>query len=692
MDPKYKPDEGLASPLDARGTVMRLSPEETQKLVEDLRLHQTELELQNEELKRAQEVIEESRQKLADLYDFAPVAYLTLDKKGLIEEANLTASGLLGLARQQLVGVPFLYYVAPEYQDEYLLHRKRALGAGQKQIYELRMRRQGGELFWGRLETIPVGPVASDGQAASLRCAIIDITDRKLAEVALQESQEKYRTLVESVGSIIIRLDNEGRVVFLNEYGRSFFGYSSEELFAKGVIGTIVPRKEAGRLDVKAFLSSMAEHPERYREAELENRRQNGEKVWVSWSTRILRDEQGLFSGVLAVGSDLTQRRRLEEQLRHAQKMEALGTLTGGIAHDFNNILAAIIGFTELLRDRLDVKSHDRRYLNRVLEAGLRGRDLIRRMLAFSRKMEQEKKPILLGGVVTEAIGFCKSTSPSTVRFKVRIEPDVGRVLADPAQMEQVVLNLCTNAVQAMRDKGGVLDVEVSDRTLDGPGSGPDGMKPGRYARLVVSDTGSGMSAGVMERIFDPFFTTKKVGEGTGLGLSVVHGIVQAHDGHIFVQSEEGKGSRFTVYLPMVGESVDMAGETVTEQEILSGTERVLFVDDEELLVEAAKEILKGLGYAVTAVTSSGEALKLFKTDPGRFDLIMTDVTMPDMTGVELARRMLAIRADVPVIMCTGYSHLIDADAAKAAGIRAFAMKPLTRREIARTIRGVLDG
>ena len=383
-----------------------------------------------------------------------------------------------------------------------------------------------------------------------------------------------------------------------------------------------------------------------------------------------------------------SERRQLEEQLRQAQKMEALGTLTGGIAHDFNNILAAMIGFAEIVRDRAPEESREKHHLERVLEAGLRGRELIKRMLAFSRKTEQEKKRILLSTVVEETMKFVRSSTPSTISIRVGAQDESRMVFADPVQMQQVVLNLCTNAVQAMQEKGGLLEVELSEWTLSESDGGPHGMKPGPYVKLVVRDTGKGISRDIIDRIFDPFFTTKKVGEGTGLGLSVVHGIVHQHEGHISVESEEGKGSTFTVSLPAV--EAALSEEGVAEQSAPMGTERILFVDDEELLAEMGKEILEDLGYEVIATTSSAEALALFKSEPGRFDLVITDVTMPEITGLDLAREILALRPDMPVIMCTGFSHLVNPDTARAAGIRAFAMKPLTKREMARTIRHVL--
>jgi two-component system, chemotaxis family, CheB/CheR fusion protein len=384
------------------------------------------------------------------------------------------------------------------------------------------------------------------------------------------------------------------------------------------------------------------------------------------------------------------ERQQLEAQLRQVQKMEALGTLTGGIAHDFNNILAAIIGFTEIVRDHTAKDGRDKHHLERIMEAGLRGRELIKRMLAFSRKTEQEKKPVFLSGIVTETMNFVRSSTPTTINIRLDVKSESGMVFADPVQIQQVILNLCTNAVQAMKRSSGILRVEVSDWMVDESNGDTGGMKPGPYIRLMVNDTGTGIPADIIDRVFDPFFTTKGVGEGTGLGLSVVHGIVLQHEGYIFVQSREGEGSTFMVYLPMVAEEVPV--RSLNEPLASMGTERVLFIDDEELLAEMGGEMLEDLGYKVTVTTSSSEALSLVKTDPYQFDLVITDVTMPEITGVELAQGILDLRADMPIIMCTGFSHLVDGDAVKASGVKAFAMKPLTKREIAKTIRTVLDG
>ena len=324
------------------------------------------------------------------------------------------------------------------------------------------------------------------------------------------------------------------------------------------------------------------------------------------------------------------------------------------------------------------------------MEASLRGRELVRQMLTFSRKTEQENKPLQLSSIVKETVKLLRASTPATIAIRLNAQSESGLIIGDPTRIQQVLMNLCTNSVYAMREKGGALDIELSDFSVSSSNRNAHGIGPGLYMRLVVRDTGTGIPPEIVGRIFDPFFTTKSVGEGTGLGLSVVMGIVKQSNGHITVESEPGRGSTFTVYFPKTAEQTKT--DAMSDDELPTGSERILFVDDEEALVEMGEGILADLGYEVFSRMSSMEALAVFKADPSRFDLVITDQTMPDMTGVELAGEILAVRADMPIIMCTGFSHVVDADKAKAAGIKAFAMKPLTKKQIAKTVRNVLDG
>jgi signal transduction histidine kinase/ActR/RegA family two-component response regulator len=388
--------------------------------------------------------------------------------------------------------------------------------------------------------------------------------------------------------------------------------------------------------------------------------------------------------------AETKEREQAEQQLRQAHKLEALGTLAGGIAHDFNNMLAAIIGFSELIRDHLPEESRERRHIMKVLEAGMRGRDLVKQLLTFSRRTEEQRKPLRLSSILKETVKLLRASIPTTISISANVKSESGVILGDPVQIQQVIMNLATNAAYAMRERGGILDISLSDFSVGRSNENPHGMEPGLYMKLTVQDTGTGVPPAIMEKIFDPFFTTKKQGEGTGLGLSVVMGIVKQYEGYITAESEPGKGSIFTVYFPKV-EEAPVTEAAPGHEAVPTGDERILFVDDEEALVEMGEDLLAELGYEVVCRTSSREALALFRLDPSRFDLVVTDQTMPDLTGIELAKEMLLIRPDIPIILCTGFSHLVDADSARVAGIRGFVMKPLTKREIARTVRKVLD-
>jgi PAS domain S-box-containing protein len=417
-----------------------------------------------------------------------------------------------------------------------------------------------------------------------------------------------------------------------------------------------------------------------------------GEKgVLETLATRI-RDHQGTVVGALQCGQDVTDKVHLRNRLQHSQKMEALGTLAGGVAHDFNNILTAILGFAQLARDQVAGGTPYRRYLDQVLSAGSRAADLVRQILTFSRWTEQERKPVEVPPIIKEALKLLRSSLPTTIeiRQEIAIEPQEGMVLADPTQIHQVMMNLCTNAAHAMRTRGGVLGVSLSRIGVTAPlvARYPD-LKPGPHLQLTVSDTGYGMDAALMERIFDPYFTTKGLGEGTGLGLAVVQGIVKSCGGLITVYSEPGQGTTFNIFLPEIRCDATLEAEAPVEP--ATGSERILFVDDEKTLVDLGKEMLESLGYDVVAKTSSIEALATFRNQPPAFDLVITDMTMPGLTGSELAQELLAIRSDLPIILCTGFSGLINGPQCKAMGIREFVMKPYVSTNLAKTIRKALQ-
>ena len=385
----------------------------------------------------------------------------------------------------------------------------------------------------------------------------------------------------------------------------------------------------------------------------------------------------------------LEEKAKLTSQIQQAQKMESIGTLAAGIAHDFNNILTVIFGYTNMALYNIPENSPARNDLDSVLKASDRAKNLVRQILTFSRESELALQQIKPHAIVKEVVSLLRSAIPTTIEINHDIDPECGTILADPTQIHQVLMNLSTNAVHSMQEKG-VLEISLKQAVFTrGDLVHYPEMVPGAYVRLSVSDTGVGMEQETLNRIFDPFFTTKKIGEGTGLGLSVVHGIVMAHHGMITVDSTPGKGTTFHVFFPII--ETEKIQVVENDQALPTGNERILIVDDEEYLTEMWRQLLKFLGYRVTTTTSSKKALDIFRAQPEEFDLVITDQTMPGMTGAELSQELMGIRPDIPIILCTGYSSRVSIEEAIAMRIRKFFMKPVDTRQLAIAIREILD-
>ncbi|MBL0713990.1 MAG: PAS domain S-box protein [Desulfosarcina sp.] len=424
----------------------------------------------------------------------------------------------------------------------------------------------------------------------------------------------------------------------------------------------------------------------------------DGRLVWLHSRAELIQrtgDRPPIVSGMI---QDITsfkqaeeEKAQLENQLRHAQKMESIGTLAGGIAHDFNNILWPIIGFAEMTAADLEENSPLRSNLNEILKAANRAKEMVQQILTFSRRNKDEQKPLKEKPIIEESLKLLRSSLPATIEIQSRLNAESEFVMADATQIHQLVLNLCTNAYQAMRDRGGVLEVSLEEVFFDGDvAERPHELSPGAHACLKIRDTGPGMDAATMERIFEPYFTTKGPAEGTGMGLSMVHGIVQSYNGCIDVESTVGIGTLFTIYIPQIA-SGEETSITETTDFIPVGHERLLLVDDEPQLLEMQRQMLKRLGYEVTAVSGSVEALDLFGRNPEAFDLMITDQTMPNLTGGELAARILHIRDNLPIILCTGFSESLSPEAAAEIGIRHYLHKPIPLKALARTVRLVLN-
>jgi signal transduction histidine kinase len=381
--------------------------------------------------------------------------------------------------------------------------------------------------------------------------------------------------------------------------------------------------------------------------------------------------------------------KKTHAQLLHAQKMEALGTLAGGIAHDFNNILAVIIGFSEIVIDELSDNPELKDDVKEIHIAGQRAKSLVRQILTFARKTDTERKPLQASLFIKEGLKMLRATIQTTIEIKPKIESKA-LIMGDPVHLNQIIMNLCTNAAHAMEDEGGVLEVSLTQEEIKTPLVSRGVRLPvGKYLKLAISDTGTGISPKVIDSIFEPYFSTKQIGEGTGLGLSVVHGIVTSYNGLITVDSEFNIGSTFTVFLPVLKQTSEQI--ELEEKELPTGNEKILFVDDEASITKMADKMLARLGYQITTCQNGPEAIALIKSNPTAFDLAITDMTMPGMTGDKLAQELMNIRSDIPVIVCTGYSKKISEESILEIGVKALVMKPFKKDILAHTIRDVLD-
>lgn len=509
-----------------------------------------------------------------------------------------------------------------------------------------------------------------------------EIGQRRESEKALLKSKESWERTFNAISDTICLQDPDMRIVRINEAGCKMFQATEEEIIGKHCY--------------ELFRGTSSPCPDCPMDGNCQNFIPTGEETYhprlkktFLISTSPIFHSEGNIEGIVHIAKDISEQKKIQKHLQRAQKMEAIGTLAGGIAHDFNNILSAILGFTDLALLEADDESLQKK-LHSVKKAGYRAKELVSQILNFSRQSPLERRPILISPIIKEALKLLKASLPSSIEICQDIEDHSGKILADPTQIHQIIMNLCTNAFHAIGEENGVLTVTLGNERVQEERPAFDGtIKPGHYLKLTVADTGAGMDETILNQIFEPFFTTKGKGIGTGMGLSLVRGVVKECGGAIIVTSTPGKGSTFEIYFPQVKSGSEVEKTSVL-QDLPTGRGRILLIDDDRILVEIGLQLLTTLGYEVTGAVKALEAKEIFMKTPHEFDMVITDQMMPHIRGAELAKEFLAVRPDLPVIICTGLSSSLSIDEATAIGIREVLLKPLNIYALARTIKKYL--
>lgn len=625
-------------------------------------------------------------EKLAEQFQYtiemSQEAVFWLGRDGKFTYVNKQACHSLGYTDKELLSL-FLWDIDPDFPPERWDDQWEHLKSTGQITLETRHRRKDGSIFPVEVSACQVVFEGKEFHAAFVR----NITVRNKIADELQKRESLYRSLFDYVPDGILVANQKSYYLDANPTMCNMLGYSRKELIGRHATDIVSPQ---GVERIEPALAQIKRNTKYSREWQF--RRKDGSIFDAE--VRVNKMPDGTL---LALVRDITRQKQaeadksnLEKQLHQSQKMEAVGTMAGGIAHDFNNLLTMITANIDSMLNKRKDGISDEDNLKNIKRATLRATNLVMQILAFSRQEKTDLKPVDLKTVIDESLKLLRSTLPSTVEILPRIGCEHVFVEADTTQLQQILINLCTNAVHAMDEKGlltiglGITDLSSQDIPM------PAQLQAGKYAKLTVRDTGVGMTQEILDRIFDPFFTTKEVGVGTGMGLSMVHGIVKQHGGSITVESKKNNGTTFCVYLPAIINAVTEL-EEVKETLLPTGTERILFVDDEECIAETCGELLEYQGYKVTSVTSSTEALEIFKANPEDFDLVFTDQTMPKISGVHLAAELLKIRADIPIILCSGYNSVVSESEAKEIGLRELCIKPMDMEKLAKVARKILD-
>jgi len=650
----------------------------------------------------------ESNERYKSIAEIIPDLIFEFDLEGRLTFCSKVVEKLFGYTLEEIRGKNFREMTSPETTQTATEGFETLIAGKPIENMQIAILRKGG----GYLPIeVSAGPLIIKGKVIGVQGIVRDVSARKKTEIDhikyqerleaevsvrtrdLMKSEARYRGIVEDSRNMVCRFLLDGTITFANQACSNYTDGTIEDLLGYDFFEWIAASEESEVSENGLQPPYLGDFPAFF---DRQLRLTDGSIRWIRWSGHRLYNSDGSFAEYQAVGQDITEQKEAEiekmkaEQFhKRAQKLEALGTLSAGIAHDFNNILAVLLGNVQLALDDVPQESRSRKNFDEMIKAILRARDMVKQILTFSRKGEQLPRPLSLTPVVKESIKFLRSSIPATIEILENVN-ETDLVNADPTQISQVMMNLGSNAAHAMSDQPGVLEVSLENINIDHRQKHDFGViDEDRYVKMVVRDTGCGMPSAVISRVFDPYYTTKEEGEGSGMGLAVVHGIVEAHNGIITVSSEPGKGSAFKILFPAVnGENIPDRG---IPGSLVGGTERILLVDDRENLLKVEKDLLEHLGYRVTAIIDPIEALEAFRKQPDQFDLVYTDMIMPHMTGLMLSRKLLEIRPEIPIILYTGLGDLIDSEKIQESGIRAFLKKPILLEELASTIRETLE-
>jgi len=628
--------------------------------------------------------LRKAEKKYRSIFENATEGIFQSTMDGKVINANPAFAKILGYqSPEELISKIFdighQHWLNPEKREEFvkILQNDRVIKS-----YEVQFRKKDKTIIWVSLNALPI--YDSHGDLRHIEGLVQDISERKKAETELQ----RLSTAVEQVVENIIITDAVGKIKYVNPAFERNIGYTLKEVY------DIDHRFFGADKTEKKVYGQMLKTVEddRVWTGRITSRKKNNDLIIEDAIVSPIKSPLGSFMGYVSINRDVTLKAKFENQLRQSQKMEAIGTLAGGIAHDFNNILGVIIGCSELATNSISKNHRAVKDIEQVLTAGLRAKSLVSQILTFSRQEEDKKIPLILSPFIKEVVKFLKATLPKIMEIRVKLNTETGTILADPIQMQQILMNLCTNSSQSIGRNRGVIDVTLSNIDYENTDDLPPEINPGAYVILEVKDNGCGIPDKIIHKIFDPFFTTKSIGEGTGLGLSVVHGIVKKHGGTVTVKSKKGVGTSFCVILPGL-EHADIKINIEQSLELPRGKEKILLVDDETTLVDILERILSNLGYEVHAYSSSLKALNAFKLKPGYFDLIVTDLIMPDMTGADLTTKIRKLNNKIPVILFTGINDnkIVQRDY-KGIKFNRILVKPLRNADLVFAIRKELDG